>query len=70
MVDGYKYILEKLYDKYYVSFSEYSEVTSSNWRTIGKQKILKKKKGYQVSGYAFGSYRTKNMINHFLLVII
>ena len=64
MIDGYKYILEKLYDKYYVSSSEYSDVTSSYWRTIGKQKVLKKKNGYQVSGSAFGSYRTKNMINY------
>ena len=62
MVDGYKYILEKLYDKYYVNFSEYSEVTSSYWRTIGKQEVLKKN-GYQVKGFAFGGYRTKNMIN-------
>ena len=29
-----------------------------------KQKILKKKNSYQVWGYAFGHYRTKNMINH------
>jgi len=64
MIDGYKYILEKLYDKYYVSSSEYSDVTSSYWRTIGKQKVLKKKNGYQVLGSAFGSYSTKSMIEY------
>ena len=64
MTDGYKYILEKLYDKYYLSFSEYSDVTSSFWRTIGKQKVLNKKNGYQVLGSAFGSYSTKSMIEY------
>ena len=64
MINEYKYILNKLYDKYYVSFSEHSEVTSSYWRTIGKQTVSKKKNAYQLSGYAFGDYKSKNMINH------
>ncbi|NQU34613.1 MAG: putative sugar O-methyltransferase [Bacteroidetes bacterium] len=64
MVDGYKHILEYLYDKYYISCSERSDVTSSYWRTIGVQKVWKKKNCYKVEGYAFGGYRTKNMINY------
>jgi hypothetical protein len=64
MVNGYRHILEYLYNKYYECFSQHSDVTSSHWRTIGRQRILKKNNKYLIDGYGFGSYKPRNLINH------
>jgi len=45
-VNSYQHILDYLYDKYYKCFSEHSDVTSSHWRTVGKQRVLKKNRRY------------------------
>jgi len=66
MVNGYQHILEYLYDKYYEYFSEHSDVTSSHWRTIGRQRVLKKNNEYLIDGYGFGSYKPRNLINQFM----
>lgn len=63
MVIGYKNILDHLYDKYYGNFSGYSDVTSSHWRTIGSQRVLKKNNGYCVEGAGFGFYRRRNLLD-------
>ncbi len=63
-INGYKHILEDLYDRYYESFSEHSDVTSSYWRTIRGHKVSKKNNEYLIDGYGFGSYRSRNPVNH------
>lgn len=64
-VIGYQNILEDLYDRYYERFSEYSNVTSSYWRTIGGQRVSKKNNKFLVDGYGFGFYKPRNLINQF-----
>jgi hypothetical protein len=61
-ISGYADILEYLYSSYY-QFDTYSGVTSSHWRKVGWQNVVKQDNEYQVSGYGFGSYRPYTFAN-------
>jgi hypothetical protein len=64
VISGYTDILEYLYSSYY-RFDTYSGVTSSHWRKVGWQNVVKQDSEYQVSGYGFGSYRPYTFANRF-----
>ncbi len=60
MEKSYKEILDELYSKYYKYFARYSEVTSSHWRHIGKQKVETRNGCWLAQGYGFGDFVSPN----------
>jgi hypothetical protein len=59
----YDAILSTLYDKYFLSFSGHSKVTSSHWQQVGSQQVAKDKDLWLVKGEGFGNFLDKNITN-------
>ena len=59
MLENYTEIQKYLFDVYYQNFENYSDVTSSHWRKIGKHKVKTTESGLQLIGSGFGN-KVKN----------
>ncbi len=62
-INSYDSILEDLYNRYFMSFSGHSGVTSSHWRTVGRQKVSTENNKWRISGYGFGSFHAARLSN-------
>ena len=63
LINNTETILDKILDKYYANFQDYSEVTSSHWKTVGKHQTRKVNGKWDLAGIGFGNLISTSPLN-------